>query len=335
MHRLSVLMASAALLATGFTQAADLTVAAGQTYTVGPAQSDLRLDHLTLGDNARVTFAPGVSSWRVYAKQASIGQNVMIDGRGADGAIGSVGAERSGRAKACEEGRAGGNGSVGASGGNGVSMTLWWGVETLGSLNIQSGGGIGGVGGTGGRGQDGGAANYCEGGKGGAGGNGGAGGSGGKGGDIALTYFASPKVGTVGERIRIGTLGGAAGAGGASGVGGGASEGKFQRTSGGSDRWFKGGQPGVNGVVGITGSRGGEGATQVEVAASNNGPSWRDEISTAPAPAVAVLQQQVQALQANAAVAPSGQSQSVPDLLKRMQDRIDDLEQRLERLEKR
>ena len=115
MHRLSVLMASAALLATGFTQAADLTVAAGQTYTVGPAQSDLRLDHLTLGDNARVTFAPGVSSWRVYAKQASIGQNVMIDGRGADGAIGSVGAERSGRAKACEEGRAGGNGSVGAS----------------------------------------------------------------------------------------------------------------------------------------------------------------------------------------------------------------------------
>ena len=60
MYRISAHVISAvaaALMAAGSIHAADLTVAAGQTYTVGPAQSDLRLEHLTLGDNARITFA--------------------------------------------------------------------------------------------------------------------------------------------------------------------------------------------------------------------------------------------------------------------------------------
>jgi len=51
---------------------------------------------------------------------------------------------------------------------------------------------------------------------------------------------------------------------------------------------------------------------------------------------VALLQQQVQALQANTAVtAPSGQSQSVPQLIQQLQRRIDELEQRVQVLEKR
>lgn len=324
-------VAAAAMTATGFIHAADLTVAAGQTYTVGPAQSDLRLEHLTLGDNARITFAPGVSSWRVYAKQASIGQNVVIDGRGADGVAGSAGAARSGQAKACEDGRAGANGGTGAGGGNGVDMTLWWGVEKLGSLNILSGGGNGGAGGAGSRGQDAGAVNRCEGPAGGAGGNGGVGGNGGRGGAVGLTYFAGA---AIGDKIRISNAGGQPGTGGTGGLGGAASEGKFQRTTAG-EHWFKGGRPGVAGSSAGSGVAGQEGVVQLQVAASNTGPVWRDEISSAPmlAPMPAVLQPQMQTLPAPVAV--PAQSQSMPELLKRMQDRINDLEQRIEMLEKR
>jgi hypothetical protein len=336
MHRLTPFLTAAALAVAGFVQAADLTVAPGQTYVVGPAQSDLRLDHLALGDNARITFAPGVSSWRVYARQATIGQNVVIDGRGAAGGLGAAGAERSGRAKSCDEGRAGGSGGAGVGGGNGVGMSLWWGVETLGSLTIQADGGAGGNGGAGGRGQDGGPANFCEGGRGGAGGIGGAGGAGGKGGDVTLAYFAGAKAASYGERIRISTRGGTPGNPGTGGAGGSGNDGKFQRSPGGSDRWFRGGEPGLAGTAGAVGAPGAQGLAQVDIAAANTGPAWRDEISTAQAaPAVAVLQQQVQALQqATTAVAPSGQSQSIPDLVKRLQDRIDDLEERVRQLEK-
>ncbi len=336
MHRILQSAVAAALAATGAAHAADLTVPAGQTYVISAAQSDLRLDHLTLGDNARIAFAPGVSNWRVYAKQASIGQNVVIDGRGAVGAAGKPGAAREGKAKSCEDGRAGGTGEAGGTGGNGVALNLWWGVETLGSLAIQADGGNGGNGGNGGRGQDSGSVNYCEGPHGGQGGAGGRAGDGGKGGDVVLSYFAGAKAGTVSERIRISSVGGQPGTGGTGGTGGGASEGKFQRTPGGSDRWIKGGEPGTAGGVGAQGARGAAGAVQFEVAANGSGPAWRDEISAAPAPAVAQLQQQVEALQARSAVtAPSGQSQSVPDLLKQMQSRIDDLEERIRILEKR
>src|SRR5690606_25119554 len=161
-HKIHLLLAALCMTA-GPTLAADLTVPAGQTYTISAGQSDLRLDHLTLGDNARITFAPGVSSWRVYAKQASIGQGVVIDGRGAAGAAGAPGIDRKDAAKDCDDGRAGGNGAPGTSGGKGVDLNLWLGVDSLGSLAIQTDGGVGGDGGKGGRGQDGGKVNRCDG----------------------------------------------------------------------------------------------------------------------------------------------------------------------------
>src|SRR5690606_32669488 len=173
-------------------------------------QSDLRLDHLTLGDNARITFAPGVSSWRVYAKQASIGQGVVIDGRGAAGAAGAPGIDRKDAAKDCDDGRAGGNGAPGTSGGKGVDLNLWLGVDSLGSLAIQTDGGVGGDGGKGGRGQDGGKVNRCDGPKGGAGGKGGIGGAGGQGGAVDFTYAALGKSTSLAERISISSRGGAA-----------------------------------------------------------------------------------------------------------------------------
>lgn len=326
---------TAALLAANLTHAADLTIPAGQAYTVGAAQSDLRLDHLTVGDNARITFAPGVTSWRVYAKQATIGQNVVIDGRGAAGAAGENGVDRSGDAKDCEDGRSGGNGAAGGVGGDGVAMTLWLGVESLGSLAIQTDGGAGGNGGKGGKGQNSGKVNRCDGPHGGAGGNGGVGGSGGKGGAVAFTSFAVGKSASAADRVRISSSGGRSGSGGLSGSGGDTVEGKFQRTPAG-DRWFKGGEAGVSGAVGSAGINGSEGVVQFQTAAADAAPAWRDEIGSASAPTVALLQQQVQALQANTAVtAPSGQSQSVPQLLQQLQRRIDELEQRVQVLEKR
>lgn len=332
--RLALAVALAGMAA-GAATAADLTVGAGQTYTVSAAQSDLRLDHLTLGDNARVVFAPGVGSWRVYAKQAAIGQNVVIDGRGVAGAAGVNGIDRADAAKDCEDGRAGGNGGAGGVGGAGVALDLWWGVESLGSLNIQTEGGAGGAGAKGGRGQDAGRVNLCAGPRAGDGGVGGVGGSGGKGGAVALSYLPATKAANLAERIRIGSAGGAAGVGGVGGVGGTATEGRFQRTPAG-DRWFKGGTPGVAGVAGASGVAGVAGDVQLQLASSAAGPSWLNEITGASAPSVAVLQQQVQALQANSAVvAPSGESQSVQQLLQQMQRRIDELEQRVNVLERR
>jgi hypothetical protein len=338
MHRITRFLSIATLAAAGFSQAqaADLTVPAGQTYVVGPAQSDLRLDHLTLGDNARITFAPGVGSWRVYAKQVSIGQNVVIDGRGADGAAGSAGLARTGEAKDCEEGRAGANGGVGGSGTNGVDMSLWWNVEKLGSLSIQAGGGNGGAGGAGSRGQNAGAVNRCEGPAGGVGGNGGIGGSGGKGGAIGLTYFGAA---ALGEKVRIVNSGGQPGAGGAGGGGGAASEGKFQRSATG-ERWYKGGSPGVAGRAGAGGTAGAEGIVQLQVASSNSGPTWRDEIGSMAATASVALTPVQPAPVATGGAAPTpsptaASRQAAPDILQRLQDRIDDLEQRIERLEKR
>lgn len=337
--RMAIAVVLAGLTA-GAASAADLTVGAGQTYTVGMAQSDLRLDHLTLGDNARVVFAPGVGSWRVYARQAAIGKGVVIDGRGVAGAGGVNGIDRAEAAKDCEDGRAGGNGGAGAVGAAGVALDLWWGIESLGSLNIQTDGGAGGVGARGGRGQDAGRVNLCAGPRAGDGGIGGVGGSGGKGGSVTFSYSAADKnstakAATLAERIRISSAGGVAGVGGIGGVGGTATEGRFQRTPAG-DRWFKGGSPGAAGANGASGITGIAGEVQLQLATSTTGPSWLNEITGAAAPTVAALQQQVQVLQANSAVVTStGENQSVQQLLQQMQRRIDELEQRVKALEHR
>jgi hypothetical protein len=335
MNRKATLLLASICLGAGVATAADLTVPAGQTYTVSAAQSDLRLDRLTLGDNARITFAPGVTSWRVYAKQASIGQDVVIDGRGAAGATGAAGLDRDDAAKDCDDGRAGGSGAPGLPGGKGVDLNLWWGIETLGSLAIQADGGAGGAGGRGGRGQDGGKVNRCDGPRGGAGGEGGDGGAGGSGGAVAFSFAPSGKAASLTDRITVSSQGGSGGTGGAGGPGGAAKEGKFQRTTTG-DRWFQGGQAGAAGRAGAAGVAGSNGAVTLQPAGDAAGPAWRNEISSAPVPAVAALQQQVQALQASTAVAPTaaGEPQSLPQLVQQLQRRIAELEARVEALEK-
>ena len=332
----TAIAAALALLGAGACCAADLTIAAGQVYTVAPPQSDLRLEHLSIGDGAQIRFAEGVNRWRVDARHVSIGNNVVIDGRGAAGAPGSAGVGATGRAKDCATGGDGGAGGAGGRGGDGVALVFWWGIDALGSMKLQTDGGAGAAGGNGGNGQDGGRANMCPGGNGGSGGQGGVGGAGGRGGDISFHYFdagsgrADPR-----DKLVVSNAGGRAAAGGAGGAGGAAAEGRFQRTPNG-DRWFRAGEPGAPGTVGGNGVNGASGLIEIQAVAVNSNPAWAAEAgSNAPADrgTVVSLQQQVQALQAQnraPATAPAGFAQQLQDL----QERISTLEARVQMLEK-
>jgi hypothetical protein len=329
--------AAALLLAAGpLCRAAELNIPAGQTYTVSAVQSDLRLDRLTIGDNAQIRFEEGVSRWRVDAKRVSVGNNVVIDGRGAAGGNGANGVAYKDAAKDCTDGAAGGTGAAGGAGGNGVALVLWWGVEQIGSMKIMVDGGAGGNGGQGGRGQDAGKVNRCNGPDGGAGGPGGSGGNGGKGGAIALSYFDAAGKGLAGlhDRLGISTAGGRPGAGSAGGPGGNPAEGRFQRTPVG-DRWFPNGDAGAPGAAGAAGAPGAAGAVDIQTVAASSNPSWMSE-ATSNAPAdrgtVISLQQKVEALQAARPVPAAG---GVEQQLQSLQDQVRKLEERIKALEAR
>lgn len=313
--------------------AADLSIPAHQVYTVTPAQSDLRLDRLSIGDGAQIHFAPGVSRWRVAAAHVSIGDRVLIDGRGSAGAAGANGGSASGPAKDCNNGSPGVAGGDGAPGSNGVGLVFWWGVDALGDLKILTDGGAGGSGGNGGRGQDAGGANLCAGPDGGRGGRGGNGGAGGRGGDVALGYFNAGAKGapSLRDRLAISAAAGRPGAAGSGGAGGAGSDGRFQRTPAG-DRYFKGGQPGALGAAGSAGTTGSAGAVDIQLVTAGSRPDWAaDAGSAAPADrgTVVSLQRQVEALQAR--TAPAGGS--VEQELHALQERIKNLEERVKALE--
>ncbi len=332
MHK-RTLAAALALLGAASAYAADLTIPAGQTYTITPEQSDLRLEKLSIGDGAKVLFAPGVSRWRVEAKHVNVGDNVVIDGRGAAAVAGVDAAPFAGRAKDCEVGAQGRAGGAGGAGSRGVALELWWGVESLGRAKLLTDGGAGGSGGAGGVGQDGGKVNRCAGPAAGGGGDGGAGGAGGAGGELVLSYFdASGKGLALGDRLGVSASGGAGGAAGNGGAGGVAAEGRFQRTAT-SEAWFSAGEPGKRGSAGTAGALGGSGAVAVKQVAVAARPSWANEIGSA-APAdrgtVQTLQQQVRALQVTGVA-----DTSVADQLRSMQEQIKRLEQRIKVLEAR
>ena len=312
--------------------AADLTIGAGQTYTISADQSDLRLERLTIGDNAHVRFAPGVNRWRVEAQHVDMGSNVTIDGRGIDAAAAAAGSDFGDRAKDCEPGAAGRAGGAGATGGNGVNLVFWWGVDAWGSAKFLTDGGNGGSGGNGGRGQDGGRVNRCSGPAAGDGGSGGDGGDGGNAGDVVLHYFSTTKQkSALTDHLSISASGGEPGAAGKGGKGGAGAEGRFQRTAT-SEAWFAAGKAGKAGTEGRTGANGSAGAVTVSAVASDSAPSWASEAgSLAPADrgTVQSLQKQVQALQAGSA--PSTTTDEIRDL----RERVKNLESRVKALESR
>lgn len=315
--------------------AADLMIPAGQVYTVSAEQSDLRLDRLSIGDNAQVKFAEGVGRWRVAAKHVSIGNNVVIDGRGASAATVAATAigDASARAKDCEPGAAGKAGAAGAAGGNGVNLVFWWGIDSWGSARLITDGGAGGAGSNGGKGQDGGKVNRCNGPVAGAGGMGGIGGAGGKPGDVMLSYFdAAGKNAALKEHLAISAAGGQPGLGGAGGEGGAGAEGRFQRTAT-SETWFPAGQNGAHGGAGSAGAGAAAGSVAVEKVGTDVTPVWLGEASSLAAAdrgTVQSLQKQVQALQAGALPAASSaeQFQAMQERMQKLEDRIKALESR-------
>ncbi|GAB3369102.1 hypothetical protein GCM10027567_01060 [Spongiibacter taiwanensis] len=255
--------------------AADLKIGAGESYLVSKDSAQLVIDHLEIGDAAHIRFAPGVAAWRVQAKTASIGDGVVIDGRGEMGAAGVGGVS----ASDCANQISGQAGAHGAPGGDGVSMRLQLGLQSLGSLKIISSGGAGGAGGSGGDGAD--NRDDCAGEKGGDGGAGGDGGPGGNAGDVTVLYrVLGGKLEPldVAQRIKIEANAGAGGNGGRGGSGGSGSGGYYitKKTLTGSRQWVSGGESGLSGSVGQSGEPGREGGVMVDSLM----------VAAAPAPAV-------------------------------------------------
>jgi hypothetical protein len=235
--------------------ATDLTIPAGQAYLVGVDQQELILDKLNIGDDARISFAPGVNSWRVHARLANIGKNVVIDGRGSAGQNGAPGVT----APACDEFVDGQPGESGQAGSDGVEIRLQLALESLGSMEIFSAGGDGGLGGAGGDGAD--LNTKCDAEVAGEGGNGGDGGEGGRGGDVTFLYQSVAKTesgDSMVSRLSINADGGAGGEGGDAGSGGAGGGGRYiaQKTLTGSRKWVSGASGGLAGSPGVLGSAG-------------------------------------------------------------------------------
>tara|TARA_R110001583_G_scaffold1721_4_gene13381 strand:+ start:984 stop:1919 length:936 start_codon:yes stop_codon:yes gene_type:complete len=236
--------------------ATDLTIPAGQAYLVGVDQQELILDNLRIGNDARISFAPGVNSWRVHARVASIGKNVVIDGRGAAGVNGAAGIS----APSCDEFVDGQPGDIGQAGADGVEIRLQLALESLGSMQILSAGGDGGHGGAGGDGAD--LDRGCGAEVAGEGGNGGDGGDGGRGGDVTFLYQSLAKTesgDSMVSRLSINADGGAGGEGGDAGSGGAGGSGRYETKkslTGSGRKWVAGASGGLAGSPGATASAG-------------------------------------------------------------------------------
>ncbi|HCS26123.1 MAG TPA: hypothetical protein DIW43_01635 [Spongiibacteraceae bacterium] len=304
-HKIISLLLLSLVVARGLS-AQELRVAPGETLLITPAQQILQLDSLELGDGAQVKFAPGVTRWQVTSAQVVVGNEVVIDGRGASGLAGRPGADAGAMAKECEDGAAGGAGEEGLPGSRGVDISLSWGIAQLGSLRIISDGGAGGRGGDGGAGQRGGDINKCRGGQGGAGGKGGVGGKGGDAGEIALVYWpvgSKVDMTAIARRVSASAAGGAPGAGGAGGDGGAAVEGRYMKGSfAGNKKWLAGGDPGAGGNAGEAGQPGRAESPRLQqdfakAGRSGNGAA-RASLPAAGNKATVALSQRVQQLEA-------------------------------------
>lgn len=260
---LSVLMMS------GFAQANNLEVKAGETITLSESQSRLQLDELRLEDGAVVRFAPGVTRWQVSAERAWVGDNVRIEGGGVAGADGQTGEDASGQADECDDGIAGARGTAGDKGGSGVVIAMNIKIAHWGSMAIDTRGGKGGAGGAGGAGQQAGEVDKCSQTRGGSGGEGGDGGDGGNGGNVRIRYSYLPDSRInegLEKRLSILNEGGKGGEPGVGGAGGEGTDGQYinMRTLTGSKKWVAGGREGSSGDKGKPGRSGVDGQLLIE-----------------------------------------------------------------------
>jgi hypothetical protein len=255
------------LLSTGIIVSEDLKVADGQSREIKVQEQYMVLHNFTLGNNARITFAPGVDHWDVWAEEAIFGENSTIGGPASTGAAGGNGKNGRSTNSPGHYGERGGNGQPGNEGARGVNLTFHVKIATFGGVLIDATGGDGGPGGSGGAGGKSGNARCSDRTKarnGEAGGNGGRGGNGGSGGFVDFHYksasngFDEMRDDTVLELalaginlVSDGGLGGQSGMPGKGGAGGSGNSACIPKMGGGK-RGSNGGRPdpGVNGSPG-------------------------------------------------------------------------------------
>jgi hypothetical protein len=185
---------SAFLLLSALTTAAladnSLVVGAGQKITITAAQQTLTLDKFVMEDNATIEFAPDVTHWNVFAREASFGNNTTINGHGHNGSNGKDGSAIKITTSAdCNKVPEAINAINGEAGHDGVSIEMRLGIVRFKSLQIDVSGGNGGNGGKGAQGASG-----C---KGIAGGSGGAAGNGGHSGHVLIAYWSASQDGYI------------------------------------------------------------------------------------------------------------------------------------------
>jgi hypothetical protein len=164
-----------------------LTIKKNEVYRLTP--SDIIVaDTLIMMDSSRIVLNLLKPENFIRASVVIIGNNCMIDGRGANGKKGQDGVVGVTPVGPCKNGMPGRNGGRGLDGASGIKLFLYIDkVTSFGSLTIDLSGGSGGDGGNGGPGGGGSpGTNHCIGGNGGNGGNAGAGGNGGDGGILTL-----------------------------------------------------------------------------------------------------------------------------------------------------
>lgn len=258
-------LVAACLLTAAFfplvTHAADLMIGKGEKYVVTSEHTNLSVDKLVIGDNAHISFAPGVDHWELLAKDATIGYGVVIDGSGSDGAKGADGEAHDKKAPSCRSGKSGSAGEGGENGSPAIDIYLGLDARKIGNLKVIADGGAGGAGGVGGAGQDAGKILNCSPARGGNGGAGGAGGDGGRGGNVVVSIIpmdTKTEIGAMTAGVRVSVKPGKAGKGGEGGAGGSGSEGEYvnQKTLSGSQKWVAGGPAGRFGATGEDGKEG-------------------------------------------------------------------------------
>jgi hypothetical protein len=176
----------------------DLIVKAGPAYEIGKPFSAI-FNNFVMEDNAQITCKASVV---IQAINATFGNNCKIICSGESGTNAANQNYVPPGADYCNSGAEGRVGNPGVHGTNGYDFTLQIGLQSIGSLSIQSNGGHGGNGGKGGDGAKGGQAKClaCRGGGGGRGGMGGNGGNGGDSGQITLIWAPLPSYKAAVER---------------------------------------------------------------------------------------------------------------------------------------
>ena len=236
-----------------------LIVKSGEKITITAEQQSLTLDRFVMEDDAQISFAPGITHWQVFAKEAAFGNNTVIDGHGYSGHDGT-----NGKTNEVSSGCNGVNlatlaAANGESGQSGVNIEMRLGIVQFKSLKIDVSGGKGGQGGKGA------SITGKTGCKGLTGGNGGNAGNGGNGGNVLIAYWSADKDGYIpisnyGTGIQIMIEAGKSGIAGAGGEG--ASGGQSHDKQHGSKSQSFGrieaepGNPGMPGAQGHTGKEG-------------------------------------------------------------------------------